>query len=220
MITPTLPISLAEEIWEDGGSIKTLVDGELVERAQRSDAAAFAELVGRTSSASIRQAMLMLRNREEAEDQVQNSYIKAWLHIDQFQGQSKFSTWLLRIVINQCLMRLRQLRPNAIRYFEGTNDFNGPQPMAIADVRPTPEVDFAIEERAALIKREIRRLPLLLRSVLELRDLKELSTAETAVRLKISTTAVKSRLLRGRSELRSRLDTLGPGEVLCSFRTR
>ena len=85
-------------------------DDELVLRAQASDDAAFGELMRRTSASSLRLAMSILRDRAEAEDEVQNSYLRAWRHLGQFQRESKFSTWISRIVLNHCLMRLRKLR--------------------------------------------------------------------------------------------------------------
>ena len=90
--------------------IASCADDELVRRAQECDDSAFEELMRRTAPASLKLAVSILRDRQEAEDQVQNSYMNAWRHVSKFQREAKFSTWISRIVVNQCLMRLRKLR--------------------------------------------------------------------------------------------------------------
>jgi RNA polymerase sigma-70 factor (ECF subfamily) len=189
-------------------------DEELVTRAQDSDDAAFGELMRRTSASSLRLAMSILKDRAEAEDEVQNSYLRAWRHLSQFQRESKFSTWMSRIVVNHCLMRLRKLRGTNFLYLDdsGQGAAEDRRPVEIADGNETPEHSLSGKELSGLLQKEIGRLPPLLRQVLVLRDINELSTAEAAVRLGISTSAVKSRLLRARGELRNRLAKYqGPG---------
>ena len=97
-------------------------DSELVQEAQKGDRNAFSELVRRYQSASLKLAIAVLGNREDAEDEVQNAMYKAFDRLSQFQQQSQFSTWLYRIVLNQSLMRRRQLKKHSIFYF----DSNGP----------------------------------------------------------------------------------------------
>lgn len=186
-------------------SVAACADDELVTRAQDNDEAAFAELMRRTSAASMRLAMSILRDRQEAEDELQNSYLKAWRHVGQFQRESKFSSWVSRIVFNQCLMRLRKLRAAQFVYLDGPGAEEGMSYPDLPDQGETPEAALGSSELSEVLSREIRRLPPLLRSVLILRDVENLSSAEAADRLGISAPAVKSRLLRARQELRNRL---------------
>lgn len=182
-------------------------EDELIIKAQSGDHAAFGELMSRTGGASLRQATSILRNHHElAEEEVQNAYLKAWLHIDQFQGKSKFSTWITRIVMNQCLMRLRSLRMANFVSLDGVINAEGDLcPTETVDCGVSPEAAVCGKQQAGTLKKEIGRLSPRLRRVLVLRDMNELSTQEAASRLGISTAAVKSRLLRARLELRRRL---------------
>jgi RNA polymerase sigma-70 factor (ECF subfamily) len=219
-ITVFSPVSLNGELDREKVAMdnkKTGLDGsaedELVTRAQQSDNAAFEELMRRTSGSSFKLAMSILRDRQEAEDEVQNSYLNAWRHVKQFQREAKFSTWMSRIVANHCLMRLRKARGAAFVYLDDAGEDRGRRPLEVADNRPTPEGSLSGKELSALMQREIARLPPILRGVLVLRDVEELSTDEAASRLGISASAVKARLLRARVELRSRLENYysGPG---------
>ena len=185
-------------------------DDELVIRAQESDEAAFGELMRRTSPSSFKLAVSILHDRQEAEDEVQNSYFSAWRHIPQFQREAKFSTWMSRIVVNQCLMRLRRLRAvNFLHLDDEVSTEDGSRRRELTDVRATPERSLGNRELSEVLQREIRRLPPLLRDVLILRDVEELSSAEVASRLSLSTSAVKSRLLRARRLLRDCLEKHG-----------
>lgn len=179
---------------------------ELVVRAQNHDEAAFAELMNRTSASSYRLALSILRDRQEAEDEVQNSYLKAWRHLGQFQREARFSTWISRIVTNQCLMRLRSLRRANFVYIDEAETASGQRSQELPDLRVSHETELGDTELSAIVRREISRLPPILRNVLMLRDVDELPTAEVAERLRISASAVKSRLLRARAELRMRLE--------------
>jgi len=190
-------------------TIESCADDELVRRAQANDDSAFAELMRRTGPASLKLAVSILRDRQEAEDQVQNSYMNAWRHVGQFHRESKFSTWISRIVVNQCLMQLRKLRYlNSVSMVEeGPNGES--REMQVTDQRQSPEEALAGQELGQILRKEIQRLPPLLRSVLILRDVDELSTEEVATQLGVTASAVKSRLLRARAELRTRLGKYG-----------
>jgi len=190
-------------------ALNSLTDDELVVLAQQRDEPAFEELMRRNSSASFRLALSMLRDRQEAEDEVQNSFLSAWQHLGQFQRGSKFSTWLTRILLNQCLMRLRKVRRATFVFLDEPVRDDGPARLELPDKRVTPEAKLQNEELAEVMQREIRRLPPLLRSVLVMRDVNERSTVEVAEALGISTAAVKSRLSRARSELRRRISSVG-----------
>ncbi len=187
----------------------SLSDDELVVLAQDRNEAAFEELMRRNSSASFRLALSMLRDRQEAEDEVQNSYLSAWQHLGQFQRGSKFSTWITRILLNQCLMRLRKVRRATFVFLDEPVFDEGSARMELQDTGATPEKALQNDELSLVLNREIRRLPPLLRSVLVLRDVNERSTFEVAEELGISTAAVKSRLSRARSELRRRISSVG-----------
>jgi len=190
-------------------TIASCTDDELVRRAQANDDVAFAELMRRTAPTSLKLAVSILRDRQEAEDQVQNSYMNAWRHVGQFHRESKFSTWISRIVVNQCLMQLRKLRYlNAVSMAEDGPDGEARE-IQVTDQRQTPEDALAGKELTQVLKKEIRRLPPLLRTVLLLRYVDELSTEEVAARLGLTPSAVKSRLLRARAELKARLAKYG-----------
>ena len=181
-----------------------LADEELVRLSQAGRTDAFSELTQRNYGVSLRLAISILRDREEAEDEVQNAYWKAFRHIGQFHFDAKFSTWITRIVVNQCLMRLRSARrANWLYLDDARSEERGC--LELRDPTLTPESRLGTRELATLLKREIRRIPPLLRRVFELRELDELPMQEVAERLGISVAAAKSRLLRARAELRERL---------------
>lgn len=184
----------------------TRTDEELVRAAQNSEEAAFAELMRRHSAASFKLAVSILRDPHEAEDEVQNAYWKAYRHIGQFEFGSRFSTWMTRIVMNQCLMRLRQARRAKFLYLDETLPGEDRVNLELPDQSETPEEELGRKEMAQLVEREIRRIPPLLRNALVLREVNELPMPEVAERLGISVAAAKSRLLRARHELRARLE--------------
>lgn len=197
----------------------SLVDSELVALCQATNEGAFSELMARHRNSAMKVALSILRDRQEAEDEVQNAFWKAYEHIGNFQGDSKFSTWLTRIVVNQCLMRLRQLRRARILYLEealGTAEEN--LTLELKDFRQSPEQELGREQVAKVLQEEIRRTPPLLRKVFLLRDVEQRPMPEVAETLGISVAAAKSRLLRARAELRLRLKkhcgNVGPATLL------
>ena len=194
--------------------MRDLSDDDLLTLAQARNEAAFAELMRRSSSSSFKLAVSILRDRQDAEDEVQNSYWNAWRYLGQFQRDSKFSTWISRIVINHCLMRLRKARRASFLHLdEGAADGEVPV-MELPDRGANPEDVLDTKQVSALLHIEIRRLPPLLRDVLVLRDLEELPMNVVAGNLGISIVAAKSRLLRARIELRRRLERNPTGELL------
>ena len=182
-------------------------DDMLVARARKLDREAFAELTRRHYDASLKLALYLLRNREEAEDEVQNAYGKAFENVVSFREEAKFSTWITRIVLNCCLMRMRKTKRVRIRPIE--DSLPGEESimlLPLPDGRPSPEETFGKSEILSRLQKELRRIPPLLRNVLVLRDLNELPMDEVAGRLGISVPAAKSRLLRARQELRGRME--------------
>jgi RNA polymerase sigma-70 factor (ECF subfamily) len=179
-------------------------DDALVSLCQEGDQAAFDELMRRHQMSAMKVAVSIVRDRQDAEDEVQNAFWKAYEHINQFQRDAKFSTWLTRIVVNQCLMRLRQVRRTRFAYID---DAEG-EDVTAADLRdagPSPENLLGVNQVAAVLALEIQRTPPLLRHVFLLRDVENKPMPEVAAKLGISVAAAKSRLLRARAELRGRM---------------
>ncbi len=190
----------------DSTNLRTASDDELLTLAQQRDEAAFAELMRRNTSSSFKLAFSILKDRQDAEDEVQNSFWNAWRSVGQFHGDSKFSTWVSRIVINQCLMRLRKARRMSFLYLDDAPAGADVGGMELRDHESTPEQKLDRKQTEEILRREIGRLPPIFRAILVLRDLNELSIAEAAAQLGISMVAAKSRLLRARLELRQRLE--------------
>jgi len=193
-------------------------DEELVLAAQNGDRQAFEELFERHRPSCFKQAMAILRDAANAEDEVQNTAWKAFQNVEQFQHGAKFSTWLSRIVVNQCLMRLRKQRRENLFYLEQTDDPDRPATLELPSGEAGPERDLGKFQVAVLVRRELGRIPPLLRNVFVLRDVEMLPMPDVAERLGISVPAAKSRLLRARAELRDRLEKhcgrMGPATLL------
>ncbi len=156
---------------------------------------------------SFRIAQHITQNREDAEDVVQDAFIKAYSNLKQFQGQSKFYTWLVRIAVNEALMKLRRRRPERmVSLDEEVKTEDDSVPREVADWSPNPEQQYTQAELRDILTRTIQGLPASFRTVFVLRDVEGLSTEETADALELSVPAVKSRLLRARLQLRERLN--------------
>ena len=178
----------------------------LVEAARAGDVGAFEELVSRYDRNIFRIAQHITQNREDAEDVVQDAFFKAYSNLTQFQGQSKFYTWLVRIAVNEALMKLRRRRPErTVSLDEDVKTEDDTVPREVADWSPNPEQQYTQAELREILDRTIHGLPASFRTVFVLRDVEGLSTEETAEALDLSIPAVKSRLLRARLQLRSRL---------------
>jgi RNA polymerase sigma-70 factor, ECF subfamily len=178
----------------------------LVAAAKRGDAAAFEELVNRYEAKIFRLTMNITRNREDAEDAMQDAFLKAYAHLKNFHEDSRFYTWLVRIAANEALMRLRKRRPNQFSLDEPIEGDDDLMPQQLEDWGPSPEQRFAQTEMHEILSNVIDTLEPDFRVVFVLRDIEELSTEETARTLGISIPAVKSRLLRARLKLRQKLN--------------
>jgi RNA polymerase sigma-70 factor, ECF subfamily len=176
---------------------------ELLNRTRLGDQDAFTELIQRHHASCINIATCILRDREEAKDQVQKAYWKAHVHLDQCHGGDGVAAWLLSIVKTECLMLLRVKRRMPLLYLDD-NHRDGRR-HELRGNNPDPENEVMRRELIAVARREVHLMPRLLQNVLVLRDLEELSITEVAERLRISIPAAKSRLLRARQELRKRL---------------
>ena len=181
-------------------------EATLVVQARDGDDKAFAELVRRSEGKIFRLAQHVTQNREDAEDVLQETFMKAYEHLDQFKGDSKFYTWIVRIAVNQALMKLRRRKTDKSVSLDETID-TGEDTLVreIAAWDEDPEQRFSRDELGTILDSAIQSLEPPYRSVFVLRDIEELSTEETADALNLSVPAVKSRLLRARLQLREKL---------------
>ena len=178
----------------------------LVLAAKKGDLEAFSELVKRYDRNIFRIAQHITHNEEDAQDVVQDAFLKAYRNLEQFQGNSKFYTWLVRIAVNEALMKLRRRRSDkTVSIDEDVETEEGSMPREVADWGPNPEQLYGQSELSDILKKTIQGLPPGFRTVFVLRDVEGLSTEETAEMLSLSIPAVKSRLLRARLQLRERL---------------
>jgi RNA polymerase sigma-70 factor (ECF subfamily) len=183
-----------------------LDEGVLVSQAREGDTRAFGELVRRYEGKIFRLAQHVTQNREDAEDVLQETFMKAYEHLDQFKGDSKFYTWIVRIAVNQALMKLRRRKTDkSVSLDEQIDTGEDTLVREIAAWGEDPEERFSRSELGEILDTAIESLEPPYRSVFVLRDIDELSTEETAEALGLSVPAVKSRLLRARLQLREKL---------------
>lgn len=181
-------------------------EGDLVERAQRGDTSAFTELVSRYERRIFRLAKNITQSDEDAEDVLQECFLKAYQHLGGFQGQSKFYTWIVRIAVNEALMKLRKRKTDKTVSLDETIDTGEENVVReIAVWEDNPEQRYSQREIRELLDKAIMSLRPAFRAVFVLRDVEDLSTEETAAVLDLSVPAVKSRLLRARLQLREKL---------------
>ena len=179
----------------------------LVRAAKAGELGAFEELVRRYDRNVFRIANHITHNTEDAEDVVQEAFLKAYQNLANFQEQSKFYTWLVRIAVNEALMKLRRRRSDkTVSIDQDIETDEDTIPREIADWSPNPEQQYKQEELKEILGKTIQGLPPGFRTVFVLRDVEGLSTEETAEALDLSVPAVKSRLLRARLQLRERLN--------------
>ena len=184
-------------------------ESALVAAAKSGDASAFEELVNRYEGKIFRLTQNITQNQSDAEDAMQDAFLKAFQHLKDFEGGSRFYTWLVRIAVNEALMRLRKRRPNQVSLDEPIASHDGeeqPMAMQIRDWGPSPEQRYAQSEMGDILSKVIEQLDPIYRVVFLLRDVEDISTEETAKILEISIPAVKSRLLRARLRLRELLN--------------
>jgi RNA polymerase sigma-70 factor (ECF subfamily) len=181
-------------------------DEELVEKAKAGDPGAFPQLVRKYSRRILRIGRNITNNDEDAEDVLQETFLKAYTHLDGFQGNSKFYTWLVRIAMNEALMKLRKRKGDKVVSLDEQLD-TGEDTVTreIAVWEGNPEERYSQDELRDILDKTIASLPESFRTVFVLRDIEELSTEETADTLGLSIPAVKSRLLRARLQLREKL---------------
>lgn len=185
-------------------------EAELIRRVGTGDKEAFYELVRPYERAVYASAMSILNNQADAEEVAQEAVLKAFSNLSRFRGESKFSTWLIQITINEARLKLRKDRRHLYESVdEPQSDEDGDYfPKDYADWREIPSETLQRKELRDALKRAMAALPQKYREVLALRDIQHLSIEETAQALGISQGNVKTRLLRARLQMR---DALAPG---------
>jgi len=177
-----------------------------VAQARQGDAEAFTELTERYQRNIFRLAQNITQNREDAEDVLQETFLKAYQHLPEFEGHSKFYTWIVRIAVNESLMKLRKRKwDKTVWLDEPVTVGEDTVAREIAVWEDNPEQRYSQEELREILDKAVNGLAPPYRTVFALRDMEGLSTEETAEALDLSIPAVKSRLLRARLQLRDKL---------------
>jgi RNA polymerase sigma-70 factor (ECF subfamily) len=176
-------------------------DVDVIDQVLGGQTALFELLMRRYNERLYRAARAIVRDGQEAEDVMQQAYVNAFTHLRQFNGSARFSTWLTRIAVNEALARVRRLG----RYEAFDEEFSNVEPYMFRPAAENPERQAFSRELAGLLEWAIDGLPNGMREVFVLREVEGLSTAEVAECLGVSEDAVKTRLSRGRAQLRERL---------------
>jgi len=192
--------------WDLAAEQAVFDETNLVTQARQGDNAAFGELTERYQRNIFRLAQNITQNREDAEDVLQETFMKAYEHLPDFEGNSKFYTWIVRIAVNEALMKLRKRKwDKTVWLDEPVNVGEETVAREIAIWEDNPEQRYSKEELADILDKAVNSLAPAYRTVFVLRDIEELSTEETAKALDLTVPAVKSRLLRARLQLRDKL---------------
>jgi RNA polymerase sigma-70 factor (ECF subfamily) len=184
-------------------SQEPLSDEEVVTRVLAGETAMFEIVMRRHNRRLYRVARAILRNDGEAEDVMQDAYVRAYQHLDQFAGRAKFSTWLTRIAVHEALARQR--RGTRYQELDSMSDREGDPMDRLATLAPDPEQQASNSETRRLLEEAVETLPDAYRTIFMLRDVEEMSTIDTAHVLDISEENVKVRLHRARALLRKSL---------------
>jgi RNA polymerase sigma-70 factor (ECF subfamily) len=185
--------------------IRVPSDQILLEQTRAGNQEAFGELINRHYRACYDLASFILRDRSDAQDAVQDAMARALTHLYQYRQEAPFSTWLMRIVVNYCLMHIRARKRVQFVRCDIDAGLDDRPSVHIAATTPDPERQTIDHERHEIVEKEIQLLPSLFRTVLLLHDVHELPLADIAERLQINVGAVKGRLLRARHELKKRV---------------
>lgn len=188
------------------GAFASWGDRDVVAQARTRSEAAFEQLVDQYKRRAFRVAWKITCNHEDAEDVVQNAFVKAFQNLPDFRGDSRFYTWLVRITINEALMKIRRRRSNVVSIDESKEADDRSVPIEIKDQAANPEQRCAQDEVQRILAVNINDLEPPFRAVLLLRDVEGLSTKQTAQALDLTSSAVKTRLQRARMKLRRSLN--------------
>ena len=206
-----MPVEITERIEAEEpagtpGDLHSTKDEFLVAAAKKGEATAFASLVERHKRRIYFVALRITHNKEDAEDVVQQSFQRTFVHLSSFVGRSSFSTWLTRVAINEALMLLRKKRGSREVLID---DVNGSEdtatPLEVPDLTPDPEARYAQREWVGILSLAINELTPGMRKAIRLRELDERSMEETARIMGISVGAVKAQVFHGRRKLRQKL---------------
>ncbi|WP_378944200.1 RNA polymerase sigma factor [Mesorhizobium sp. ANAO-SY3R2] len=191
------------------GDLDGRADEELVALARQGGEGAVRVLIKRNNQRLFRVARAIMRNDSEAEDVVQETYVRAFTRLGSFKGDAAFSTWLTRIALNEALTRMRRRRPVAgIEELDASASKDGGQVIMFPTSLIPPEADVELGRRQAreLLEQAIDELPAAFRVVFMLRDVEEMSIEETAAQLSLKPETVKTRLFRARRLMRSAIE--------------
>lgn len=189
------------------GALTEWYEQDVVARAKSRSETAFDELVKHYERRVFRLAQNITRNHEDAEEVVQNAFLKAFQNLVGFRGDSRFYTWLVRITVNEALMKIRRSRAHKEVSIDETKKMDDScLPLEIEDWGPNPERRYSQQELQRILAATINELEPGYRTVFQLRDVEGFSTEETAQVLALSPSAVKTRLRRARITLRESLD--------------
>jgi RNA polymerase sigma-70 factor (ECF subfamily) len=180
-------------------------ESALIAAAKNGDASAFEVLVKRHERRIFLVALRMTRNKEDAEDVIQQSFQNTFVHLNSFVGRSSFSTWLTRVAINEALMLLRKRGSRPVSFDDRDRDEDTAPLLEVPDLTPDPETNYSRREWGRMLSSAINELPCRTRRAIQLRELDERSTEETARIMGITVGAVKARVFQGRKKLRERL---------------
>lgn len=183
----------------------TVTDETLVAASKRGDHPSFVELWTRHSNRAFKMVYRITGNRDDAEDAIQDAWMKAYMHLNTFDGRAKFSTWLTRIAINSALMTLRRKRAHPETSMDWSADGETWQQWEMADKKANIEEHYVRKETERHLRRAIHRLRPALRTIIEIQQAHEGSVKEISEAAGISVAAAKSRLLRARTVLRRSL---------------
>ena len=188
----------------------------LLSAARGGNSEAFSVLVRQYHHNIYRLAFKITQNHEDAEDSLQEALLKAYCNLNSFQGGSRFYTWLVRITMNEALMKLRKRHSDRQLSLEDViaPGVESPAPREFEDKRPNPESRYAEVELQETLSNALRSVSPRLSHAFVLRNVEDFSVRETAERLGLSVAAVKSRLVRARGRLRQRLRKTATGDGL------
>ena len=199
--------TLQSHQWTVGLEAGQSNDAQLLAAATSGDSVAFGELFNRYKRRIFHLAQRIMRNHEDAEDVVQEAFQLAFVHLDDFQGGARFSTWLSRIAINVALMKLRKkARKVEISIDEKSESEDMSFRDAVTDLALNPEQDCLREERSRILREALAELRPNARRVLELYELEGRSMKEIAAGMGISVAAVKARIFHARPKMRDKLN--------------
>lgn len=187
---------------QEKASAESWTDLEVIERVKAGDTALYEIIMRRYNQRLYRVTRAILRDDAEAEDVVQDAYVRVYQHLDQFAGPGQFSTWLTRIAVHEALRRLR-LRGRNDQL--GDSQYDEESPTSIVETSPGPELRASIAELGQILEEAILGLPDEYRTVIMLRDIEEMTTSETAAVLDLTEQNVKVRLHRGHAMMRESL---------------